>query len=66
MEELWWGSGGVTAFLWRLGLANRGPAAAERLPTGFRVPVGYGQTQSPSAGVLPGTPPSSFSFQPTE
>ena len=26
----------------------------------------YGQTQSPSTGVLPGTPPSSFSFQPTE
>ena len=26
----------------------------------------YCQIQSPSATVLPGTPPSSFSFQPTE
>lgn len=29
-------------------------------------PPSHGQTQSPSAIVLPGTPPSSFPFQPIE
>ena len=38
----------------------------DRGPAGFCDLAAYGQTQSPSAGVLPETPPSSFSFQPTE
>jgi hypothetical protein len=46
--------------------AGKESEAAERVLTGCSDPAAYCQTQSPSVTVLPGTPPSSFSFQPTE
>jgi hypothetical protein len=66
MEALARYSGGATVSLWCLGLATRGLTAAERVPTRLGDPAAYGQTQSPSLTALPGTPPSSFSFQPME
>jgi hypothetical protein len=46
--------------------AGKDSDAVERVSTGLSDRAAYGQTQSPSVTVLPGTPPSSFSFQPTE
>ena len=64
LEEL------VTASATRAGLAALGEDPAELLLNAAidhpYSPFIHGQTQSPSATVLPGTPPSSFSFQPTE
>jgi len=66
MEALARCAGGMRVFLWRLGRGTRGLIVGERVPTEFSNPPAYGQTQSPSGIVLPGTPPSSFWFQATE
>jgi|ERR1035437_554080 hypothetical protein len=60
----------VTASATRAGLAALGEDPTELILNAATdhpySPFIYGQTQSLSADVLPGTPPSSFSFQPME